>query len=60
MMFKKYIPVFFVGLLFMTTLKAQTIEEGMNNLYAKRDKAAIEVFQKLIDKNKKIVRQSIG
>jgi tetratricopeptide (TPR) repeat protein len=41
------------GQLFFSGLKAQTIQEGMNHLYAKRDKSAMEVFQKLIAANKK-------
>lgn len=39
------------GLLFVTGLKAQTIQEGMNHLYAKRHKSAAEIFQKLIATN---------
>ena len=39
------------GLLFVTGLKAQTIQEGMNHLNAKRQKSAAEVFQKLIATN---------
>ena len=39
------------GLLLVTGLKAQTIQEGMNHLYAKRHKSAAEVFQKLIATN---------
>jgi tetratricopeptide (TPR) repeat protein len=39
------------GLLLITGLKAQTIQEGMNHLYAKRHKSAADVFQKLIATN---------
>lgn len=39
------------GLLLITGLKAQTIQEGMNHLYAKRQKSAVEVFQKLLATN---------
>jgi tetratricopeptide (TPR) repeat protein len=39
------------GLLLITGLKAQTIQEGMNHLYAKRDKSAAEVFNKLLATN---------
>lgn len=39
------------GLLFITGLKAQTIQEGMNHLYAKRHKSAADVFQKLLATN---------
>ena len=34
------------GLLFVSGLKAQTIQEGMNHLYADRFKSAIGVFEK--------------
>ena len=39
------------GLLLITGLRAQTIQEGMNHLYAKRHKSAADVFQKLIATN---------
>jgi tetratricopeptide (TPR) repeat protein len=39
------------GLLLITGLKAQTIQEGMNHLYAKRHKSAADVFQKLLATN---------
>lgn len=39
------------GLLFVTGLKAQSIQDGMNHLYAKRHKSAVEIFQKLIATN---------
>jgi tetratricopeptide (TPR) repeat protein len=39
------------GLLLITGLKAQTIQEGLNHLYAKRHKSAADVFQKLIATN---------
>ncbi|MGH2552078.1 MAG: tetratricopeptide repeat protein, partial [Chitinophagaceae bacterium] len=39
------------GLLMITALQAQTIQEGMNHLYAKRHKSAVDVFQKLLAAN---------
>ncbi len=48
---KTTITLLTAGLLFVTGLKAQTILEGMNHLYAKRHKSAADVFQKLIDAN---------
>jgi tetratricopeptide (TPR) repeat protein len=48
---KKAIAFLTVGLLMITGLKAQTIQEGMNHLYAKRDKSAAEVFKKLLATN---------
>ncbi len=39
------------GLLFITGLKAQTIQEGMNHLYADRFKSAVAVFEKLLATN---------
>ncbi len=38
-------------LLMITGLNAQSIQEGMNHLYAKRHKSAADVFQKLIATN---------
>ena len=48
---KTTITLFAAGLLFVTGLKAQSIQEGMNHLYAKRHKSAADVFQKLIATN---------
>ncbi len=39
------------GLLVVSGLKAQTIQEGMNHLYADRFKSAIGVFEKLLATN---------
>jgi tetratricopeptide (TPR) repeat protein len=39
------------GLLLVSGLKAQTIQEGMNHLYADRFKSAIGVFEKLLATN---------
>ena len=39
------------GLLLITGLKAQTIQEGMKHLYADRKKSAIAVFEKLLATN---------
>ncbi len=38
-------------LLLVTGLQAQSIQEGMNHLYAKRQKSAADVFQKLLATN---------
>lgn len=39
------------GLLIVSGLKAQTVQEGMNHLYADRFKSAISVFEKLLATN---------
>ena len=39
------------GLLGMTTVTAQSIQEGMNHLYAERNKSAKETFDKLVATN---------
>lgn len=39
------------GLLFVSGLKAQTIQEGMTHLYADRFKSAVAVFEKLLATN---------
>ncbi len=39
------------GLLLVSGLKAQTIQEGMNHLYADRFKSAVTVFEKLLATN---------
>lgn len=39
------------GLMFISGLKAQTIQEGMNHLYADRFKSATAVFEKLLATN---------
>lgn len=38
-------------LLIVSGLKAQSIEEGINHLYAKRQKSAVELFQKMLASN---------
>jgi len=49
---KKTIITFLAaGLLLITGLKAQSIQEGMNHLYAQRYKSANDVFQKLLAVN---------
>lgn len=48
---KKTVITFLVAGLFITSLKAQTIQEGMNHLYADRFKSAIGVFEKLLAAN---------
>ena len=39
------------GLLFVSGLKAQTVQEGITHLYADRFKSAIAVFEKLLATN---------
>ncbi len=39
------------GLLFITGIKAQTVQEGINHLHADRFKSAIAVFEKLLAVN---------
>ncbi|HWR32985.1 MAG TPA: tetratricopeptide repeat protein, partial [Chitinophagaceae bacterium] len=49
---KKTILIFIsAGLLLITGLKAQSISEGMNHLYAQRYMSAINVFEKLLAVN---------
>jgi tetratricopeptide (TPR) repeat protein len=48
---KKTTITFIAGLLLVTGLKAQSIQDGINDLYAKRDKTAAELFQKMIATN---------
>jgi tetratricopeptide (TPR) repeat protein len=48
---KTTITILAAGLFMITRLNAQSIQEGMNHLYAKRDKSAAEVFQKLLATN---------
>jgi Flp pilus assembly protein TadD len=48
---KKTIITFLVSGLLITGLKAQTIQEGMNHLYADRFKSAIGVFEKMLATN---------
>ena len=48
---KIFTAILISGLFTMTGLKAQTIQEGMNYLYADRFQAALDVFQKLLAVN---------
>lgn len=48
---KKTLMILTAGLLFLTGLKAQTIQEGINHLYADRFKTAVSVFEKLLAAN---------
>jgi len=48
---KTIITFLFAALLTITGLKAQTLQEGINHLYADRFKSAIAVFEKLIASN---------
>jgi len=48
---KTTITLLATGLLLITGLKAQTIQDGMNHLNAQRYKNALDVFQKLLAVN---------
>ncbi len=48
---KTTITLMTCGLLFLSGLHAQSIQDGMNHLYAKRHKSAADVFQKLLATN---------
>lgn len=48
---KTTISILAAGLLFVSGAKAQSIQEGMNHLYADRFKSAINVFEKLLATN---------
>lgn len=48
---KKTLITFLTAGLLITGLKAQTIQEGMNHLYADRFKSAIGVFEKMLAAN---------
>jgi tetratricopeptide (TPR) repeat protein len=48
---KTTISLLAAGLLWVSGLKAQTIQEGMNHLYADRFKSAIGVFERLLATN---------
>lgn len=48
---KTPITLFAAGILLVSGVKAQTIQEGMNHLYADRFKSAIAVFEKLLATN---------
>jgi tetratricopeptide (TPR) repeat protein len=48
---KKTVMIAMAGLLLMTSVKAQNLQEGINHLYADRFKSAIGVFEKLLASN---------
>ncbi|MBL0132077.1 MAG: tetratricopeptide repeat protein [Chitinophagaceae bacterium] len=48
---KTTIAFFVAGLSMISGLKAQTIQEGVNHLYAERVKSAIDVFTKMLATN---------
>src|SRR5215813_11573011 len=50
-MLKITITVLIAGLLGMAEAKAQSIQEGVNHLYAERNKSAKETFEKLVATN---------
>jgi len=50
-MVKTTITIITAGLLSLASVKAQSIPEGLNHLYAERDKSAKETFEKLIATN---------
>jgi len=47
-MLKTTITILTAGLLSLSGIQAQSIQEGINNLYAERNKTAKETFEKLI------------
>src|SRR5437868_3924888 len=50
-MMKTTITILTAGLLSLASVKAQSIPEGLNHLYAERNKSAKETFEKLIATN---------
>jgi tetratricopeptide (TPR) repeat protein len=50
-MTKTTITIFLAGLLSIAGIKAQSIQEGINHLYAERNKSAKEVLEKLVATN---------
>ena len=50
-MMKITITLLIAGLLGIATVKAQSIPEGINHLYAERNKSAKETFEKLVATN---------
>ena len=50
-MLKITITVLIAGLLGIANVKAQSIQEGINHLYAERNKSAKETFDKLVATN---------
>ena len=50
-MLKTTITILTAGLLSLSGIQAQSIQEGINNLYAERNKTAKETFEKLIATN---------
>ncbi|HEX5652364.1 MAG TPA: tetratricopeptide repeat protein [Chitinophagaceae bacterium] len=48
---KKTVMIAVIGMLMAAGLKAQSIQEGINHLYADRFKTAVSVFEKLIAAN---------
>jgi tetratricopeptide (TPR) repeat protein len=50
-MMKTTITILFAGILSIAGIKAQSIQEGINHLYAERNKSAKETFEKLVTTN---------
>src|SRR5258705_5048164 len=50
-MMKTTITILFAGILSIAGIKAQSIQEGINHLYAERNKSAKETFEKLVATN---------
>ena len=48
---KKTVMIAVAGLLLMTSVKAQSLQDGINHLYADRFKSAIKVFEQLLASN---------
>ncbi|MEI9810420.1 MAG: tetratricopeptide repeat protein [Bacteroidota bacterium] len=48
---KLSITFLFAGLLMATTIQAQSVQEGVNDLYAERFKSAKAIFEKLLASN---------
>lgn len=48
---KTTITILLAGLISFSGIKAQSIQDGINHLYAERDKSAKEVFEKLVNVN---------
>ena len=51
MKMKATIAVLFAGILGMAVVQAQSIQEGVNHLYAERYKSAKDVFDKMVATN---------
>ena len=50
-MMKSKFAIFAVALLISTSMMAQSLQEGINHMYAQRHKSAVATFESLISKN---------